>query len=769
MIKEAVNISVFTPSRTHPDILEAITVQRKALLDDAVLRIRESVLTKHKHHLLFVGPRGAGKTHMTTLIAHRLGQDSALESKMHVAWLNEDETCTTPVEFLARIFRALEKRYPMLYHSEQLEPVYEFDPQVAFSFLRDLLVKMLDGRTLLILVENLDAIFEALGSSGQKILRSLIQETPVFCIVATAQRLVNALSSRDSAFFGFFQTEHLKFLSVHEASELLQKIATQNEQPDASEFLATPRGESRVRALHHLSGGNHRVFIVLSQFITRNSIDSLVSPFLKMVDELTPYYQERLRWLPPMQRKIVELLCRSTSTVSVKNIAKPLFSTNQTIAKQLVDLREKGYVMSTKRGRESLYEISEPLMRICTEIKENQSPGPLALLVDFLRVWYDDGDMKTRMEDCDPDSLSCNYLTKALNRNREDGNLRKRLLKCSLVNELFSLGKADSVSSIESFVDLNDELGLAYADWEKGNADKALRILDALIDSNNDTIIEVNALLMKGIILDSEEEFDEALSALEKALLKPGLLPDDAAISLLVCASIYMSNSDEYDKAHAKLSAVLVMERASSLTVASALLMRSHIYWRQGEINQEAEGYKRIVAMVDPPDGDYISASMGLGCIAIREGRWESGVSSIRKGFIRAKEAGVGLAPNDWQFAMRIIVTLFGSVASSGSSAEQFSGLISLFKKYGHTPVLGETLIMHLGWYYKFEPRSNDWVAWWVAVWEPALAEHEEYQLVLRLLRVGARFLLSDGDESVLLELISAERVILRQAFGLTE
>ena len=63
------------------------------------------------------------------------------------------------------------------------------------------------------------------------------------------------------------------------------------------------------------------------------------------------------------------------------------------------DLRDKGYVTSTPRGREALYEITEPLMRICVEVKENQSHEPLALLVDFIRAWYDQSDLSERLED----------------------------------------------------------------------------------------------------------------------------------------------------------------------------------------------------------------------------------------------------------------------------------------------------------------------------------------------------------------------------------
>ena len=278
-------IWVFTPNRTDPKDLEFILVQRQDLIQDAVERVRESALTDHKHHLLFVGPRGCGKTHLVTLIVSRLSQDRGLADHLRIAWLNEDETCTTLLELLFKIHSALVKRYPGEYQDDNFADVYDMRPDAALDFVSKHLLSSLGFCTLLVVVENLDALFEGLGDSGQKTLRAFIQENPKLSIVATAQRLVEDLSSRTSPFFGFFQTEHLKTLTVDQATELLQNIARLKDKKSVVEFLATSRGRSRVRALHHLSGGNHRIYIVLSQFITRDSIDALLGPFLKMVDE----------------------------------------------------------------------------------------------------------------------------------------------------------------------------------------------------------------------------------------------------------------------------------------------------------------------------------------------------------------------------------------------------------------------------------------------------------------------------------------------------
>ena len=298
------SIWVFTPSRSDPKDLEFILVQRHQLLQDAVERVRESALTKHKHHLLFVGPRGCGKTHLVTLIVSRLLADPELTDHMRMAWLNEDETCTSLLELLLKIHAALEKRYPGEYRPDMLGAAYGMKPEAAQELVSKHLLSTLGSRTLVVVAENLDAIFEGLGPAGQKQLRAFIQENSKLSIVATAQRLVEDLSSRTSPFFGFFQTEHLKPLNVEEATLLLQNLARIHEKGGVAEFLSTGRGRARVRALHHLSGGNHRIYIVLSQFITLDSIDALVGPFMQMVDELTPYYQERIRWLPPLQPQL---------------------------------------------------------------------------------------------------------------------------------------------------------------------------------------------------------------------------------------------------------------------------------------------------------------------------------------------------------------------------------------------------------------------------------------------------------------------------------
>ena len=595
-------LSVFTPSRTPPEILEAILVQRHALLTDAVERVSESATSGNKHHLLFVGPRGTGKTHLVTVLVHRLGLETDLQKDLRIAWLNEDETSTSLLELWQRIHTALAKRYPEEFASAALEPMFDMSPDDAEQWLGRMLLEHLQGRTLLVVVENLDALFEGLGTSGQQKLRAFIQEHPVLALVATAQRLVAAVKHRNSPFFGFFQTEHLQPLSIEQAADLLRKIAALNGQQEVAAFLASARGLSRVRALHHLSGGNHRIYIVLSQFITRDSIDALIGPFSKMVDEMTPYYQERIRWLPSQQRKIVEFLCTRERPIPVKQLARRLFASHQTISSQLKDLRQKGYVQSAQRGRESLYEIAEPMMRICVEVKENQSHEPLQLLVDFLRVWYDGRELGARLTACGGDSRARAYLESALETNEAQGNLRVQLLVEGYRAELGEDGASEWGGRIISYAKESEALALACGEWARGNTDKALSIIAEITDKTSGQPMSAmaSAWMLAAEIHSFKGTVESAVKCLDSSLKLSGVPVEQVASALYNRGVAYGKLGDPV-KEIADYGAIIGLAEAPVELVAMALNNRGVTYGKLGDPEKAITDYDAVIGLVDTP------------------------------------------------------------------------------------------------------------------------------------------------------------------------
>jgi tetratricopeptide (TPR) repeat protein len=584
---ERVHISRFTPSLMLPATLEAIFVQRQDLAVDTVDRVRDAALAGNLHYLLFIGPRGCGKTHFVSLIYHRLNQIADLREPLRIAWLNEDETSTSFLDLQLRVYRALQQRYESEFPLDRLEPFYDLEPAVAARHISELLLRQLGDRKCLVIVENLDSLFAGLDRDGQHDWRSFLQESGRFTVLATAQQLFPAISSRNAPFFGFFHHSYLELLTIDQGLELLGNIARQQRDIELTRFLQTPRGRARVRALQHLSGGNHRVYVVLSEFITRESLDELVGPFEKMLDELTPYYQERLRWLSPLQRKIVEHLCAAGRPVAVKEIARGLFASNQSIARQLKELKAKRYVDSKPRGRESLYELTEPLMRMSLELKEHRG-GPIRLIVEFLRIWYSRDELDSRLRTVPA--------TARLERLHIEAALQSVEPDPCLTALLHDLEHQDDDASPEQSLPLLEELvatrgepldwfRLAQARLNTGDLGGAIADFTAVIGVSEAPVELVAWALFargcaRGALGDSALEFDDYTAAIE---LRSA--PVEVVASALVVRGSTQNDAGDYAAAILDLTAGIALNALAPDVLAGAHLARGNALAELGDFS----------------------------------------------------------------------------------------------------------------------------------------------------------------------------------------
>ena len=392
--------SRYSPGNMDRQSLEALFVGREDDMEEVLSRVTTSIRKPEKHYILLVGPRGSGKTHFLAIAYHRLMDRvdavGARES-VAVALLNEEEWGVASfLDLVVRILRALAGQTPEL--DAEIARIYDRfskDPTNAEAFAVARLREHTRGKTLLLLCENLVDLFDGLGDEGQKRWRAAIQEDGNWAIVASTPSLFSAVTLQKNPFYGFFTIRKLKKIDLETGIELLAKKAVHEGKTDLAEFLRTPLGRARARAIHHLAAGNHRAYVVLFDFLNKESLEDLVGPFMDMVDDLTPYYQDRMRQLPPAQRKIIEFLCLEGKPTTIKDIATPCLMSQQTAAKQIGELSTAGFVGRTRSGRNTFCELSEPLMRICIEVKDKKTHH-FRLFVEFLRHWFTNRELERR-------------------------------------------------------------------------------------------------------------------------------------------------------------------------------------------------------------------------------------------------------------------------------------------------------------------------------------------------------------------------------------
>ena len=531
---------------------------------------------------------------------------------------------------------------------------------------------------MLVLVENLDALFNHLDVSDQRTWRAFVQNHPVFATAATAQSLFAGVSDREQPFFGFFDTRHLRPLMVEEATELLQRIARLHSDSKLTEFLSSSRGRARVHAIHHLSGGNHRLYIVLSDFLTQETLDALVRPLEEMVDErLTPYYQERLRWLSPLQRKIVEFLCFRPNPVAVKVIADRLFAEHGTITSQLKKLREMGYVASNPRGRESLYELAEPLMRLSMQVKDTRDHQPLELIVDFLRVWYEREELEQRLAHIPPAGPGREYLAAALAKLQSgEPNLRRQLLCQGLENVDLDHCDAAQIADLKALAEETGEPGdwLRYAlacycveDWpeaieafanvaqmpsasaeqvarastgrtfalgkagriEEQIADytRAIKLLGAPVE------VVARALVQRGFMLSQAGRNEDAIADFTRAMELPGA-PVEAVVGALINRGIAFDWAGRVEEAIADYTRVIELPGAPAERLARALVGRGMAFDETGRAEEAVVDLTRAIELSGAPVEEVAWALVKRGCNLAGAGRTEEAIAD----FTRAME-----------------------------------------------------------------------------------------------------------------------------------
>jgi tetratricopeptide (TPR) repeat protein len=607
-------LSRFTPSMMSADVLEKVLVQRGDLANRLVEVIRESVVTPAKHHTLVIGSRGIGKTHLLSLVQNRIAGQEDLADRVRIAWLREEEWgIASFLDFLYRILRALAARYQDDELRAETETLFSLPLKTAERRAADLLRSFIEEKTLLLIAENLDSVFQGLGKKGQQRLRAYLQEESSWTILASSQALFGGVALYESPFYGFFDIHHLQELSVDDAARLVRNIAELANDPDLAAYVQTEAGRARIRAVHHLAGGNHRVYMILSEFLTRDSLDQLVDPFLRMMDDLTPYYQARMEQLSPQQRKIIDLLCSVRGAVPVKEIAKRCFITSQTASGQLKDLRDRGYVESTPVGRDAYYELAEPLMRLALEVK-NQRNGHVRLFLDFLRHWYAHPELVDLLARTPAEhAVEREYLRWALG--EEGGGETPHEVQIAKLLEEEDWGAALALVDelVQERGSASDWVSLSICFTHLNNLDEALAASEKALalDEGLTAAWGVRAAALMGV-----HRSDEALIAISRAISLDGSVPH-----FHVLLGGVLSTLDRTDEA------LRASDRALELAPddVSSWSLRAYLLEKMGRLAEAVESATRALSL-EPMARE---ARMRRGRILVALGQYSEALSDF--------------------------------------------------------------------------------------------------------------------------------------------
>jgi tetratricopeptide (TPR) repeat protein len=392
-------IGLFRSGITPVDRLLKTTVGRQEMLDDLLGKLSRGADKKGGQHYVFIGPRGIGKTHFLTLIETAVSGDQDLGRHYTIIRFPEENIRVLSfADMLLCMVQILSEatdgdEWKNLYASQSTN---EDDQTIIDTIVPKLKnYRAQSGKMLLVLLENLDTLLSQQIKDPQDIhrLRTFLMDSPCVTLVATSPVYFPGLYDVKSPLYDFFDIQVIEDLSEQQTIDLIKGNLEWEKRDDlVNEFAAIV---PQIKTIHVMTGGNPRLIMMLYQLVANDAILDTKIQFQKLLDQISPFYQDRLRDLAPQERAVLETIALMRDEPRTPAaVAKSLRKSPQMVSSLLQRMTKAGYLTSIenlKDKRSRIYRIKEGFFDLWLAMSESRvHKKRLPYLVDFLSHYYQD-------------------------------------------------------------------------------------------------------------------------------------------------------------------------------------------------------------------------------------------------------------------------------------------------------------------------------------------------------------------------------------------
>jgi hypothetical protein len=371
-------------------LLSNRTVGRETILSTLDQRLLDAATSASRAHTLLIGPRGSGKTHLLNVAIYRAQQRPVVVERLAFVRFDEDAVGISRYDDL--LHEVLVKLGPSRPAGRRL--IKTDQPERAVR-------EALNGRVLVLVIENLDRVFQALGLSGQQNFRAWVETTDQVMVLATAPLLFHGVRDRAMPWWGNFGISHLDELDLDQGRELLIRLARESDDLQLVDYLGTGEGLASLRAINEVAGGSPRIWTILSECLTVERLDELVPAVEALLEGLVPYYQQLLWDLSPVEQRLVRVLADGPhQAATVAELADAADVSQRVAATTLGRLADIRWVRPEKAPqldqRSTWYRLQEPMVRHHFHYR-SAADQPLPLIVEILKAWYSPTERRSQL------------------------------------------------------------------------------------------------------------------------------------------------------------------------------------------------------------------------------------------------------------------------------------------------------------------------------------------------------------------------------------
>ena len=388
MNKSDQRIRKFNPGTflSDEEVIEQFVVRKREL--DIVLEVlRGNIDSPSCQHVLVVAPRGRGKTMLLARIAAELNTDDELsECFLPVRFMEESHEILNIADFwletLFHLARESAKHDPALARELRETHADLIDRWRERELADRVLATVLDaadrlGKKLVLMVENLQSIYENVDDDFGWQLRRALQSEPQIMLLATATSRFKGLDDAEQPFFEQFRSLDLEPLTTEDCRRLWQ-VVTGDEVSDYG-----------IRPLEILTGGSPRLLVIVAEFAQHWSLSQLMEELVTLIDDHTEYFRSHLEVLASVERRVYLAVIDLWQPSNAGEIAARARKDIRTVSTLLGRLVNRGAVIVEGTGRKRLYVAAERLYSIYYKLRrERDEAAVVANLIHFMSVFY---------------------------------------------------------------------------------------------------------------------------------------------------------------------------------------------------------------------------------------------------------------------------------------------------------------------------------------------------------------------------------------------
>jgi tetratricopeptide (TPR) repeat protein len=631
-------LSAFNPHELKADTVLRVATGREGPLARLLHIIRGNLTAPTKQHVIVSAPRGYGKSFLLRYVQVKIEEIAKREGlPIAMALLSEElPHVKEPDTLLAEIRRT--------FLNEPAETVgvrwVEDDGEAWYQRVAELdaaIVERLGSNGLLIAgVENFDLLVRkafAKDVHGGSLREFLTRKgNRVMLLTASARGAFDR--AYDRPLFKAFEEIPLEPWSVEDCIAFFHaQRAAAGRQP------LTDLQEAKAKAVATFIGGTPRLATLIGESLLEDDLLRAADLLDKLVDELTPYYKERIEVLPTRSQALLDGLLRGGERCSATELARRVGAPNQPAIAAPLDELKKDLVVIGEKAPDS----AEVLLRVADRVfahyyrkrilSHGQEICPLEALVELLAVFYSPEEKRREAE-----KLKARGLVR-------EAAVMERLWQAEQARVGVTLRPRREGKRVARFDERISEWDSAT---DKGRFEDGLLILDkalAIARAAGDTNAEAEAFHHRGWTLARLLRYDEALAAAREtsALAERAGNVLGKATGLRAAASCLNALGRYSEALNTAHEAAALAERVGAVSQQTyALRIASDSLDDLGRHEEAVATAREAVALAEGA-GDVSEQAVGLSVAAFSLGKLglhEEAVTTARKAATLAQRAG---------------------------------------------------------------------------------------------------------------------------------